>query len=107
MIIKPYSKFLLPTATAAVLVALLLGLFRLTYLYDNKYTDDPPYGEDGVFSFSEKDLNRPLFLIDGWRLAAALCLRGGGCASGAVGCLLFGGGAAPWAWDTSQTYSTP
>ncbi|MEG2138025.1 MAG: hypothetical protein RRY64_05105 [Oscillospiraceae bacterium] len=69
MIIKPYSKFLLPTAMAAVLVALLLGLFRLTYLYDNKYTDGPPYGKDGVFSFSEEDMERPLFLIDGWRLS--------------------------------------
>lgn len=69
IIIKRYSKLIFPAVTAAVLVALLLGLFRLTYLYDNKYTADPPYGEDGVFSFTQEDLNRPLFLIDGWQLS--------------------------------------
>ena len=47
----------------------LFGLFRLTYLYDNRYTAGPPYGEAGVFSFTEADLNRPLFLVDGWLLS--------------------------------------
>ena len=30
-----------------------------TYRFDNKYTAGPPYGEDGVFSFSESDLTKP------------------------------------------------
>lgn len=38
------------------------------YKYDNKYTAGPPYGEDGVFAFSETDLDHPIYLIDGWRV---------------------------------------
>ncbi len=60
-------KRALPALLCGLMVlGALLGLFRLTYLYDNRYTAGPPYGKDGVFSFSEGDLNRPLFLIDGW-----------------------------------------
>ena len=39
-----------------------------TYRFDNKYTAGPPYGEDGVFSFSESDLTKPIPLVDGWLL---------------------------------------
>ena len=39
-----------------------------TYKYDNKYTAGPPYGEDGVFAFSETDLDHPICLIDGWKV---------------------------------------
>ncbi|NCB62711.1 MAG: hypothetical protein EOM52_03710 [Clostridia bacterium] len=55
-------------AGLAVLLAL-FSLFRFLYLYDNKYTAPPPYGADGVYAFSEVDLDRPLFLIDGWKLS--------------------------------------
>lgn len=43
-------------------------LFQFLYQVDNKYTAGPPYGTNGIFNFSEHDLNRtqPLFLIDGW-----------------------------------------
>ncbi|MEG1426503.1 MAG: HAMP domain-containing sensor histidine kinase [Oscillospiraceae bacterium] len=47
----------------------LMGMLRLCYLCDNKYTAGPPYGEEGVFSFVPEDLNRPLLLIDGWMLS--------------------------------------
>lgn len=48
-------------------VILLAGLwFHLLYRFDNKYTSGPPYGEKGVLTFSAEDLDRPLFLIDGW-----------------------------------------
>ena len=54
----------------SILSAFLLAfiLFQFLYQMDNKYTAGPPYGEAGVFSFSEDDLSqgRPLFLIDGW-----------------------------------------
>ncbi|WP_343208415.1 sensor histidine kinase [Anaerolentibacter hominis] len=55
---------------AAVLAALVLFLLLLNQVYykDNKYTAGPPYGENGVFAFTEADLNRPLYLIDGWNL---------------------------------------
>lgn len=52
--------------TATLLLAALVGLLRRGYLYDNKYTAPPPYGENGVFSFTPEDLSRPLFLVDGW-----------------------------------------
>lgn len=53
---------------SVLLLALFALLLALTFRYDNKYTAGPPYGENGVFSFSEADLDRPLFLIDGWKL---------------------------------------
>ena len=56
---------LMPVAAALLLFSLLLGL---AYRFDNKYTAPPPYGEGGVFSFTEADLDRPLLLIDGWLL---------------------------------------
>ena len=43
-------------------------LLAVLYRFDNKYTAGPPYGEAGVFSFEQGDLDRPLFLIDGWLL---------------------------------------
>lgn len=49
---------------------ILFALFGFLYRYDNKYTAGAPYGEDGIFAFSQSDLARskPLFLIDGWEL---------------------------------------
>lgn len=54
-------------ATLAILLLFAL-LLALAYRFDNKYTVPPPYGEAGVFTFTEADLKRPLFLIDGWEL---------------------------------------
>lgn len=59
----------LAVLTGFLLLAALTGLLRLGYLYDNKYTAPPPYGEAGVFSFTPEDLSRPLFLVDGWLLS--------------------------------------
>ena len=61
------SKWLNLTAAAALLLAVLI-LFQFLYQKDNKYTNGPPYGSQGVFTFSARDLtgSRPLFLIDGW-----------------------------------------
>ena len=61
------SKWLNLTAAAALLLAVLI-LFQFLYQKDNKYTNGPPYGSQGVFAFSARDLtgSRPLFLIDGW-----------------------------------------
>lgn len=53
---------------AIALFLLTFSLFQLLYQFDNQYTTTPAYGEDGIFSFSENDLVRPLFLIDGWEL---------------------------------------
>lgn len=47
---------------------LMFSLFSFLYRCDNKYTAGPPYGAAGVFAFSDEDLVRPLFLIDGWEL---------------------------------------
>lgn len=56
------------TTGGAVFLALagLLVLFGFLYRFDNKYTAGPPYGREGLFSFKEEDLSKPLFLIDGW-----------------------------------------
>lgn len=58
--------------SSLMLSLLVLGsvflIFGALYHYDNKYTQSPPYGSNGIFSFKEEDLNRPLFLIDGWEL---------------------------------------
>lgn len=62
-------KIMLRAVLFAVLIfAAMLVLFGVLYRTDNKYTAGPPYGKDGVFPISERDLdeNRPLFLIDGW-----------------------------------------
>lgn len=65
---KSHKKVLLSWAgTVCALLSFVL-LLALTYRFDNKYTDGPPYGEAGVFSFDEEDLARPLPLIDGWLL---------------------------------------
>lgn len=61
-------KQLLSVFSAVLLFLFTVILLGLLYRYDNKYTQGPPYGKEGVFSFTEKDLDRPLFLIDGWRL---------------------------------------
>lgn len=61
------SKWINLTAAAALLLAVLI-LFQFLYQKDNKYTNGPPYGSQGIFAFSARDLtgSRPLFLIDGW-----------------------------------------
>lgn len=66
--IKPENK---PSVLLALSVFLLaMGLYGLLYQLDNKYTAGAPYGYDGVFAFSEADLQRetPMFLVDGWEL---------------------------------------
>lgn len=59
-----YSSVMLPL----FIFLFLFLLFNFLYHYDNKYTAGAPYGQDGVFSFQEKDLSKPLPLIDGWEL---------------------------------------
>ncbi|WP_418666336.1 sensor histidine kinase [Allofournierella sp.] len=61
---RSFLPVILSLAALALFSLLLAGLYR----FDNKYTAGPPYGGAGVFSFSEADLARPLFLIDGWLL---------------------------------------
>lgn len=53
---------------AAALFLFTFCLFQFLYQFDNKYTTLPASGEDGIFPFSENDLKKPLFLIDGWEL---------------------------------------
>lgn len=60
----------LPGILCGILVLFVLAaVLHLTALYDNKYTAGPPYGKDGVFAFTEQDLEKPLFLVDGWLLS--------------------------------------
>lgn len=63
-----HKRGLLPIAGALLALALFALFLALTYRFDNKYTAGPPYGEDGVMAFTQTDLDRPLFLIDGWNL---------------------------------------
>lgn len=65
---KSHKKVLLPVAGSLLALVIFALLLTLLYRFDNKYTAGPPYGEDGVFAFTQADLNRPLFLIDGWEL---------------------------------------
>ncbi len=55
-----------PCLVLAVLAVLLTVLFYT----DNKYQTPPPYGESGVITLHEPDLEKdtPVFLIDGWVL---------------------------------------
>lgn len=61
-------------------------LFEFLYQADNKYTAGAPYGRDGLFSFSEQDLNRnrPIFLIDGWELYPDVLLTPADLESGSI-----------------------
>ena len=54
--------------TAVIVFVLTFALMGFTYKCDNKYTAGPPYGEDGIFAFSETDLDHPVYLIDGWKI---------------------------------------
>lgn len=65
---QPHKRTLLPVVLALTVLGLFSLLLAGLYRFDNKYTAGPPYGEAGVFAFSEADLARPLFLIDGWLL---------------------------------------
>ncbi|QNM05323.1 GHKL domain-containing protein [Qiania dongpingensis] len=65
---KIHKRHFLSSAPAAAALLIFSLLLALAYRADNKYTAGPPYGENGVFAFSESDLGRPLFLIDGWLL---------------------------------------
>lgn len=69
---------------AFALFLLAFALFQVLYQFDNKYTMSPAYGEDGIFSFSQRDLMRPLFLIDGWELYPDVCLTPADFAAGKV-----------------------
>lgn len=63
-----HKKGLLPICLGLAVLVLFALLLAGVYRLDNKYTAGPPYGEGGVFAFSQADLDRPLFLIDGWEL---------------------------------------
>lgn len=63
-----HKKGLLPVAGALLALAVFALLLALLYRFDNKYTAGPPYGEDGVFAFTQADLQKPIFLVDGWEL---------------------------------------
>ncbi len=65
---KAHGRILLLLLTAVIVFTLTFALMGFAYKYDNKYTAGPPYGEDGVFAFSETDLDHPIYLIDGWRV---------------------------------------
>ena len=54
--------------TAVIVFSLTFVFMGIAYQYDNKYTAGPPYGQDGVFAFSETDLDHPIYLIDGWKV---------------------------------------
>lgn len=56
-----------PLVVLAVLVVSLI----LLYYWDNKYQTPPPYGNFGVLTLNEKNLEQknPIFLIDGWLLS--------------------------------------
>lgn len=54
---------------AATVMAVLFAVLQLAAIFDNKYTAGPPYGENGVFAFTQQNLERPLFLVDGWLLS--------------------------------------
>lgn len=62
---KSQFRAVLPAIT---LFLFTFALFQFLYQYDNKYSMSPPYGKDGVFQFSDVDMKKPLFLIDGWEL---------------------------------------
>lgn len=65
---KLHEHRLLSWICAACSLLAFALLLAGTYRFDNKYTAGPPYGEDGVFSFSESDLTKPIPLVDGWLL---------------------------------------
>lgn len=63
-------RLYLPGILCGLLVlTALFAVLQFTTVYDNKYTAGPPYGENGVLAFTPQDLERPLFLVDGWRLS--------------------------------------
>ena len=59
---------ILSCIVVAMSLLIFIGLQSCVFRYDNKYTAPAPYGDNGTFSFTEADLTRPLFLIDGWFL---------------------------------------
>ncbi len=65
---QPHLNRLLPLFGAIAALLAFVLLLGLLYRFDNKYTAGPPYGEDGVFAFTQDDLDKPLLLIDGWHL---------------------------------------
>jgi len=48
-----------------------LVFLNIFFVFDNKYTTPPPYGQGGVLNLTEQDMcrDRPLYLIDGWLLS--------------------------------------
>ncbi len=53
-------------AICIIFVLLVVALFITIFSIDNKYNGAPPYGGYGVISLTEQDMERPVFLIDGW-----------------------------------------
>ncbi len=51
-----------------VVLAVLVVFLTVIYYRDNKYQTPPPYGNSGVMTLNEKNLEQenPVFLIDGW-----------------------------------------
>ncbi|WP_270810231.1 sensor histidine kinase [Hungatella effluvii] len=66
---KQRRTFLPGILCGLLVLAALFTVLQLTTRYDNKYTAGPPYGKDGVFAFTGQDLEKPLFLVDGWLLS--------------------------------------
>ena len=44
-------------------------LFSMLSFFDNKYNRVQPVGKCGTLSFSAEDINKPIFLIDGWMVS--------------------------------------
>lgn len=62
-------RLYLPGMLCGMLVlSALFAVLQFTTVYDNKYTVGPPFGDSGVFAFTEQDLQRQLFLVDGWMI---------------------------------------
>lgn len=62
------KSHILSYIVVAISFLLFIELQSLVFRYDNKYTTLAPYGDNGIFSFTEENLEYPLFLIDGWFL---------------------------------------
>ena len=58
-------------ATLIILASIIpiMLIFSLSYNFDNKYTRNGPRGENGTITLSQRDLDSPVFLIDGWMLS--------------------------------------
>ena len=64
---KNYHFKLFFTTILSIIVVNLL--FIMLFNFDNKYAQSNNYIKNDVFCINEKDLDKPLFLIDGWKLS--------------------------------------